>query len=109
MLITAGINIKTLEEIVSTLKAKGTEWFNITVKVGDKLDKIGNNVTIVASQTKEQREANQKEYHVGNGKTVYVKDTTYLTAKAIAEGLPVVSAPIINPVNNFGGIEELPF
>lgn len=60
------------EDLKKVEEKKG--YINITVMVDDKLGKFGHNVSVIAEQTKEQRDAKEPRIYVGNGKVVYVRD-----------------------------------
>jgi hypothetical protein len=60
------------EDLKKIEEKKG--YLNLTVLVDDKLGNYGHNVSVIAEQTKEQRDAKEKRTYVGNGKVVYVRD-----------------------------------
>lgn len=53
----------------------GAKYLNIVLWVNDETDQYGNNASIQLSQTKEEKEAQQKATYLGNLKE-YKKDST---------------------------------
>jgi len=62
---------ETLETILKTLNAKQEKGIAFTVSVNDETNDYGQNVSAFVSQSKEQRDAGQKKYYVGNGKVFW--------------------------------------
>jgi hypothetical protein len=50
---------------------KDGKYINISIIINDEADQYGNNVAIIESQTKEEREAKEKKNYLGNGKVVW--------------------------------------
>jgi hypothetical protein len=48
-------------------------YYNLSVIINDDNDKFGQNVSVTAAQTQEEREAKKPKVFVGNGKVVWVK------------------------------------
>ncbi len=65
MIINASIDVTKIEKAKIT---KG-KYVNITAFVNDEVDQYGNNVSIIVSQTKEEREVKTPRVYLGNGKT----------------------------------------
>ena len=73
----------------------GKKYLNITLWVNDTPDQYGNIGSVQVSQTKEQREAQEKKQYIGNFKQ----------PQAVAQGTPPASAtPASADTNN-----DLPF
>lgn len=67
------------------IKGKDGKYTNITVRLGDELDKYGNNVSAWIEQTKEQRDAKEERNYIGNGKVVWT-DGKVVTAQELKDG-----------------------
>lgn len=65
MIINASIDVTKIEK-AKIVKGK---YVNITAFVNDEVDQYGNNVAIIVSQTKEEREVKTPRVYLGNGKT----------------------------------------
>lgn len=59
-------------------------YYKISVIVNDENDKFGQNVSVVAEQTAEERAAKAPKTYIGNGKVVWVKGDIK-TAKVLGE------------------------
>jgi hypothetical protein len=55
-------------------------YYNLTISVNDDT-RYGNNVAIMDSQTKEEREAKAQRNYLGNGKVVWTNDIIKLAEK----------------------------
>lgn len=53
------------------VKGQKGKYYNITAFVSDEEDQFGNNVSVITSQTKEEREAKEERSYLGNGKVAY--------------------------------------
>tara|TARA_R110000824_G_scaffold254288_1_gene443321 strand:+ start:3209 stop:3538 length:330 start_codon:yes stop_codon:yes gene_type:complete len=51
----------------------GAVYYNFTISINDD-SRFGNNVGLMDSRTKEEREAKKPNVYFGNGKVVWVKD-----------------------------------
>lgn len=71
LIIDSYIKLETLETIVKTLKAKGSQGVGVTIVVNDDANDYGQNVYGFISQTKEERDAKKKKFYVLNGKVVW--------------------------------------
>ena len=45
----------------------GKQYYNVTVSVNDDTDQYGNNIKLIESQTKEDRDNGKKKIYLGNG------------------------------------------
>lgn len=70
-MINAWVKLETLETMVATLKRKNAPGIGIDISVNDEARSYGQNVTMTIAQTKEQREAKNKKFYVGNGRTFW--------------------------------------
>lgn len=77
MIINASIDLNKIDKtkIVTTDKngqpfKNGAKYYNITIFVNDQPDQFGNDSSIAANQSKEEREAGDKRVYLGNGKIV---------------------------------------
>lgn len=75
------IKTETLETLAKTAAKKGMAGVSITVSVSDETNDYGQNVSAYVSQSKEQREAKQKKYYVGNGKVFWTDGTIEVATK----------------------------
>lgn len=87
-MIGASMTLETLEKIVSAMKAKakagdenGGKYFNMTIAVNNDAPRYGQNVSMFAAQSKEDRDANKTKFYVGNGKTFWSGDGEFIPAK----------------------------
>lgn len=58
----------------------GAVYYNITISLNDET-RYGNNVAIMDSQTKEEREAKAQKTYLGNGKVVWTNDIIKLAER----------------------------
>ena len=77
-IINASIDLTKIDKskIVATDKngnpfKNGAKYYNISIKVYDTPDQYGNDVSLIEPKTQEQRERQEKDVYLGNGKTVY--------------------------------------
>jgi len=75
------IKLETLETLVNTLKKKGEKGVKIMVSISDEANDYAQNVSSHVSQSKEQADAKTKKFYVGNGKTVWANDSTFIPEK----------------------------
>ena len=68
MIFNASIDLSKIEK-AKIIKGKKGSYLNITGFVNDELDQYGNNVAIIVSQSKEEREVKTPRVYLGNGKT----------------------------------------
>ena len=72
-LINASINVAKLPKEKFVTGKDGAVWYNLTIAINDET-RFGNNVALMDSRTKEQREAGKKPDYLGNGKVVFIND-----------------------------------
>jgi len=65
-------------------------YYNLTISLNDDT-RYGNNVAIMDSQTKEEREAKAQRNYLGNGKVVWTNDIIKLAEKEEAVNTPAAS------------------
>lgn len=63
--------LEKLEEIVSILKERKEKGFKFTVSIADETNEYGQNVSLFAEQTKQQRDEKMPRYYFGNGKVFW--------------------------------------
>tara|TARA_Y100000385_G_C12665683_1_gene455709 strand:+ start:150 stop:401 length:252 start_codon:yes stop_codon:yes gene_type:complete len=68
MIFNASIDLSKIEKS-KIIKGKKGSYLNITGFVNDEVDQYGNNVSIIVSQSKEEREVKTPRVYLGNGKT----------------------------------------
>ena len=78
-------------------KVKKASYLNISGFINDEVDQYGNNVAIIVSQSKEEREAKTPRVYLGNGKT----NTINAPANAALETNTQAPASV--------GVDDLPF
>lgn len=69
-LISASIRVDKLPKEKFVKGKDGAVYYNLTIAVNDET-RYGNNVGIMDSQTKEEREAKKTKLYLGNGKVVW--------------------------------------
>ena len=84
--------------------AKGVK---ITISLSDNSNDYGQNVSAFISQTKEQREAKEKPYYIGNGKVFWTKGETPIGKKKEVETPATTSTDTASDINPLG--TKLPF
>ena len=62
-------------------KLKDGKYLNITVSINDNTNKYGQNVGVYETQSKEERERDEKKNYVGNGKVVWTDGNVELAQK----------------------------
>ena len=75
------IKAETLKTLADTIAKKGEKGLSITVSVNDETNEWGQNVTSFVSQTKEQREAKNAKFYIGNGKVFWTDGSVKLAVK----------------------------
>ena len=73
------------------------KYYNIGIMLNDDPDKFGNEVAITQGQTKEQREAKEKNIYIGNAKVVWSGDSNK------------PATPETNKINRETHSDQLPF
>lgn len=73
----------------------GKVFYNFTISVNDDSNQFGQNVSLIDSQTKEEREAKKPKSYLGNGNVVWTDGNIKLadkkveaTAKEVESDLP---------------------
>ena len=87
-LINASIRVDRLPKEKFVKGKDGAVYYNLTISVQDET-RYGNNVAIMDSQTKEEREAKMAKTYLGNGKVVWTDGTVTLAEKE--EKLDIIS------------------
>lgn len=96
MIFNASIDLTKIEKS-KIIKGKKGSYLNITGFVNDEVDQYGNNVSIIVTQSKEEREVKTPRVYLGNGKTNTVN------APATASLETNTQAPAS------AGVDDLPF
>lgn len=79
-IITARINVAKLPKEKFFKGKDGAQWYDFTISINDET-RYGNNVAVMDSQTKEEREAKTQRNYLGNGKVVWTNDIIKLAEK----------------------------
>jgi len=90
-LINANINIAKLPKEKFVKGKDNNVFYNLTISISDET-RFGNNVAIMDSQTKEEREAKAQRNYLGNGKVVWTNDIIKLAEREEVNA----SAPVSN-------------
>ena len=72
-IINASIRVDKLPKEKFVKGKDGAVYYNFTISVNDET-RYGNNVAVMDSQTKEEREAKVARNYLGNGKVVWMSD-----------------------------------
>ena len=94
-IINASIRVDKLPKEKFVKGKDGAVYYNLTISVNDET-RYGNNVAIMDSQTKEEREAKKQRNYLGNGKVVWTNNQI-----SVAEKEEVVATTNVN--------DDLPF
>ena len=100
------IKKETLETIIKVLNKKtgdDAKGIKVTINLSDEPNQWGQNVSLLVSQTKEQRDAKVKAFYIGNGKTFWTKGETSVPLKDKLKSMNDI------PANTSFDEEELPF
>ncbi len=79
-LINASIRVDKLPKEKFIKGKDGAVYYNLTIAVNDET-RYGNNVGIMDSQTKEEREAKKTKLYLGNGKVVWTDGNVTLAER----------------------------
>jgi hypothetical protein len=79
-IINASIRVDKLPKEKFIKGKDGAVYYNLTISLNDET-RFGNNVAIMDSQTKEEREAKAQRNYLGNGKVVWHNDIIKLAEK----------------------------
>lgn len=93
-----------LEKIIKTLDAKNENGIGITVSINDETNQYGQNCSAWVSQTKEQREAKNERFFVGNGGVNYISESGIKKAVKVEKADQTPNQPLQNSDN-----DDLPF
>lgn len=74
------------------VKGEKGNYLNITISINDEVDKYGNTLTIIESQTQEEREAKANRNYLANGKLVWTTEGGSVAKKAPATPTPSPSS-----------------
>ena len=72
-IINASINVAKLPKEKFVTGKDGAVWYNLTIAINDET-RFGNNVALMDSRTKEERDAGVKPNYLGNGKVVFINE-----------------------------------
>jgi hypothetical protein len=97
------ITEKTLETLLSTIRAKKEKGVSLTISISDDVNNYGQNVSSYVSQSKEQREAKANKFYVGNGKVFWTDGKVVKPEKGEKASAPVPT------LTEGTGEEEFPF
>jgi len=78
-LINASIRVDKLPK-EKFVKGKNGVYYNLTISISDET-RFGNNVSLMDSQTKDERDAKKPKNYLGNGKVVWTEGTVTLAEK----------------------------
>lgn len=73
--------LETLLSVLSKKTGKDAKGIKLTISLSDEAKNYGQNVSAYVSQTKEQRDAKNPVFYVGNGKTFWTKGETPIPKK----------------------------
>ena len=79
-LINASIRVDKLPKEKFVKGKDGAVYYNLTISVSDET-RFGNNVALMDSQTKEERDAKKPKNYLGNGKVIWTEGTVTLAEK----------------------------
>ena len=89
-IINASIRVDKLPKEKFIKGKDGAVYYNLTISLNDET-RYGNNVAIMDSQTKEEREAKAQRNYLGNGKVVWHNEIIKLAEKEEAVNTPAAS------------------
>lgn len=89
-IINASIRVDKLPKEKFIKGKDGAVYYNLTISLNDDT-RYGNNVAIMDSQTKEEREAKAQRNYLGNGKVVWHNEIIKLAEKEEAVSTPAAS------------------
>ena len=89
-IINASIRVDKLPKEKFIKGKDGAVYYNLTISLNDDT-RYGNNVAIMDSQTKEEREAKAQRNYLDNGKVVWTNDIIKLAEKEEAVNTPAAS------------------
>jgi hypothetical protein len=65
------IKKETLETMIKVINAKNQPGISLQIGVNDETNQFGQNLSVLVSQTKEEREAKKEKYYIGNGQVFW--------------------------------------
>ena len=83
-IINASIRVDKLPKEKFVKGKDGAVYYNLTISVNDET-RYGNNVAIMDSQTKEEREAKKQRNYLGNGKVVWTNNQISVAEKEVVQ------------------------
>jgi len=92
------------------IKGKDGKYKNYTISISDTPDKYGQNVSMFAEQTPEERAAKTPKNYIGNGKVFWTDGKIYVPVKEIVS--ESFNAAGLKPNTSFIDnleVDELPF
>ncbi len=75
------ITLDKLKEIAKVVESKGEKGFKFTGSINDQSNEYGNNVSLYAEQSKEQRESKANRYFFSNGSVFWTDGKVTLAEK----------------------------
>jgi len=94
-LLNVSIRVDSLQKEKFVQGKDGRVFYNFTISVNDDSNQFGQNVSLIDSQTKEEREAKKPKSYLGNGNVVWTDGNIKVadkkveaTAKEISSDLP---------------------
>jgi len=91
------IKLDTLKTLVSTLEKKGEKGISFTISINDEVNNYGQNVSATVSQSKEDREAKNPKFYLGNGRTFWSNKGEFIPPKKEKEQQPHTSNDDVLP------------
>tara|TARA_R110000765_G_scaffold70681_1_gene137051 strand:+ start:444 stop:749 length:306 start_codon:yes stop_codon:yes gene_type:complete len=79
-LINASIRVDKLPKEKFVKGKDGAVYYNLTISLGDET-RFGNNVALMDSQTKDERDAKKPKNYLGNGKVIWTDGNVTLAEK----------------------------
>jgi len=83
-MMSAKIDVNKIDKTKLFKGAKGT-YLDVTIVLNDEADQFGNTVSIIQSQTKEERDAKSDKNYLGNGKVFWSSDGSSAPNKAVEQ------------------------
>lgn len=69
----ASINLDKITES-KIIHGKSGRYIDISIACNDQYDKYGNNLSVIESQTNEERQIEQEKNYLGNGRLVWTNE-----------------------------------
>ena len=76
-IISASINLNKINKSKLIKGKDGNEYLNISIICNDEANQWGKDVSIIESQSEQERTAKAQKNFIGNGKTVYNSDKQF--------------------------------